>query len=153
MLRLIHECVVRLRHAILWAWAASRHRGRLPKVSQYGERRRVSRHRQTHSLPPADLAAAVAEEKLSRPLRVPRKMFARFQSRMARVQCSSQIVFSLWLDRAPPHAQIRPFRKVASLRLARSCRSRQLPKQICSSTSVIVSDEIAQEQGEGEKRW
>src|SRR5207253_5869418 len=149
----IDEYVVRLRHAILWAWAASRHRHRSPKVSQCDGRQRVSRHRQIHSLPPADLAAVAAEEKLSPPLRVPRQMFSRFQSRMARVQCSSQIVFSLWLDRALPHAQIRPFRKVALLRRVRSCRSRQLPKQICSSTSVIVSDEIAQEQGEGEKRW
>src|SRR5439155_27119868 len=90
-----------------------------------------------------DSAAAVAEEKLSRHLRVPRKTFSRFQSRMARVQCLA-IPFSLWLDREPPRAQIRLLRKVASLYHARSCRSRPLPKQVCSSSSVIFSDEIAQ---------
>src|SRR6266513_770701 len=144
MPRPIHECVVHLRHALLWPWAALRHRYRWPRVSQCDRHRRVLRHRRIYSLVPTDSAAAAAEEKLSRHLRVPRKTFSRFQSRMARVQCLA-IPFSLWLDREPPRAQIRLLRKVASLYHARSCRSRQLPKQVCSSISVIFSDEIAQE--------
>src|SRR4029077_4609287 len=64
---------------------ASRHRYRWPRVSQCDGHRRVSPHRRTHALLPADLAAAAVEEKLFRHLRAPGKMFSRFQSRMARV--------------------------------------------------------------------
>src|SRR6266403_2530346 len=150
MLGLIHGCVVHSHYAILWPWAGLRHRHQWPKVSQCEERRRVLRHRRKYSLHPADLGAAAAKGKPSQYLRVPRKMFSRFQSRMARVQCLA-VPFSLWLDREPPRAQIRLLRKVASLYRARSCRLRPLPKQVCSSISVIFSDEIAQEHGTSEK--
>jgi len=51
----------------------------------------------------------------------------------------------------PRRAQLRPSRKVASRHRARSCRSRQLPKQVCALISVIFREEIAQEPGAGRR--